>query len=46
VRLPVCGGTSQWTYENPQAWVDLYEVTRTVSPAQQAEQARFEKQGG
>ena len=46
VRLPVCGGASQWTYENPQAWVDLYEVTRTISPEQAPAQARFEATGG
>ena len=28
VRLPVCGGTAQWTYENPEHWTDLFEVWR------------------
>jgi hypothetical protein len=26
VRLPACGGAAQWTYQNPQAWIDLYQV--------------------
>jgi hypothetical protein len=25
VRIPVCGGTIQLTYENPQRWIDLYQ---------------------
>ena len=41
VRLPVCGGTAQWTYENPQQWIDLYDVTRSVSAALAKEQATF-----
>ncbi len=28
VRLPVCGGTAQWTLENPEHWIDLYQVWR------------------
>ena len=28
VRLPACGGTAQWSYQNPQQWVDLYDVWR------------------
>ena len=28
VRLPACGGTAQWTYQNPQQWTDLYTVWR------------------
>ena len=28
LRLPVCGGTAQWSYQNPQHWVDLYFVWR------------------
>ena len=28
VRLPVCGGTAQWTLENPEHWTDLYQVWR------------------
>lgn len=28
LRIPVCGGTLQWTYQNPQRWIDLYEVWR------------------
>lgn len=28
VRLPVCGGTAQWSYQNPAGWTDLYEVWR------------------
>jgi hypothetical protein len=28
LRIPVCGGPMQWTYQNPQQWVDLYEVWR------------------
>jgi hypothetical protein len=42
VRLPVCGGNAQWTYENPQQWVDLYDVTRKVSPVEAENQARLE----
>lgn len=26
VRLPPCGGVAQWTYENPEFWVDLFQV--------------------
>jgi hypothetical protein len=42
VRLPVCGGSAQWTYQNPQHWVNLYNVTRKVTPEEAGEQARFE----
>lgn len=42
VRLPSCGGTAQWTYENPEAWTDLFQVFSTVSPALKAEQERYE----
>jgi hypothetical protein len=28
LRFPVCGGTAQWTYQNPQQWTDLYTVWR------------------
>lgn len=28
LRFPVCGGTAQWTYQNPQEWTDLYYVWR------------------
>jgi hypothetical protein len=28
LRIPVCGGTMQWSYENPQQWIDLYNVWR------------------
>jgi hypothetical protein len=43
VRLPVCEGTAQWTYQNPEMWVDLFPVFRTVSPAVAEEQARWER---
>ena len=43
VRLPACGGTAQWTYENPQQWIDLFEVTPTVSAALAKQQAAFER---
>lgn len=43
VRLPVCGGTAQWTYENPERWVDLYQITRNVSSNQRLAQASFER---
>lgn len=42
VRLPSCGGTAQWTYENPEAWTDLFQVFATVSPALKAEQEGYE----
>ena len=42
VRLPSCGGTAQWTYENPEAWTNLFQVFATVSPALKAEQDRYE----
>jgi hypothetical protein len=41
VRLPVCGGTAQWTYENPQQWIDLYTISRSVSDALAREHATF-----
>jgi hypothetical protein len=25
-RIPVCGGTAQWSYPNPVSWTDVYEV--------------------
>ena len=28
VRLPVCGGTAQWTVSNPEHWVPLGELRR------------------
>jgi hypothetical protein len=28
VRLPVCGGTAQWTLSNPERWVPLGELRR------------------
>jgi hypothetical protein len=28
VRLPVCGGTAQWTVSNPERWVPLGELRR------------------
>ena len=28
VRLPACGGTAQWTYQNPEQWVNLFQVSR------------------
>lgn len=28
VRIPVCGGTVQWSIPNPQQWTDLYTVWR------------------
>jgi hypothetical protein len=28
VRLPPCGGTAQWTYENPENWIDLFQIWR------------------
>jgi hypothetical protein len=28
VRLPTCGGAAQWTYENPEYWIDLFQVHR------------------
>jgi hypothetical protein len=43
VRLPVCGGTVQWTYQDPENWVDLTTVFRNISPAEAAEQANWEK---
>jgi hypothetical protein len=43
VRLPVCGGTAQWTYENPENWVDLTTVFRNISSAEVAVQANWEK---
>jgi len=26
LRIPVCGGTVKWTYQNPEYWIDLTEV--------------------
>jgi hypothetical protein len=43
VRLPVCGGTAQWAYQNPLAWTDLYPVSRKVHPALAVEQGEFER---
>lgn len=43
VRLPVCGGAAQWTYENPEQWVDLFDVARSVSPETAAQQAKYEQ---
>jgi hypothetical protein len=43
VRLPVRGGTAQWTYQNPENWVDLTTVFRTISSAEAEEQANWEK---
>jgi len=43
VRLPVCEGTAQWTYQNPEIWVDLFPVFRRVSPAVAEEQAGWER---
>lgn len=28
LRIPVCSGTAQWSYQNPQQWIDLYETWR------------------
>ena len=28
VRLPVCGGESEWTYGNPDIWTPLYHMWR------------------
>jgi hypothetical protein len=42
VRLPVCGGSAQWTYQNPEHWNDLYNVTRKVAPEEAEKQARLE----
>ena len=43
VRLPVCGGTAQWTYENPEQWTNLFQVERDISPERISEQTRFEQ---
>ena len=43
VRLPVCGGTAQWTEENPERWSDLFQVTRNVSPQMAVIQQRYEQ---
>jgi hypothetical protein len=43
VRLPVCEGTAQWTYQNPQVWVDLFPVFRKISPEVAQEQASWER---
>jgi hypothetical protein len=43
VRLPVCGGTAQWTYENPEQWTDLYQVYTHPSSEIVARQAKFEQ---
>jgi hypothetical protein len=44
VRLPICGGTAQWTYENPQQWVDLFDVARSASATARDGQAKLEQQ--
>jgi len=28
LRLPTCGGTAQWTFQNPESWTDLYQIWR------------------
>lgn len=28
VRIPACGGVSQWTYEDPEKWADMFHVWR------------------
>lgn len=43
VRLPVCGGTAQWTEEDPQSWVDLYQVTPDVPAQIAAQQQAYEQ---
>jgi hypothetical protein len=43
VRLPACGGTAQWTYENPEQWIDLFQVSTKVAPSEALEQAKLEK---
>jgi hypothetical protein len=43
VRLPACGGTTQWTYENPENWTNLYQVERKIAPEVVLEQAKFEQ---
>ena len=42
VRLPVCGGTAQWAYQNPEEWVNLFQVSRKAAPEVMKEQAQFE----
>jgi hypothetical protein len=41
VRLPVCGGTVQWTTENPLHWTDLYDAYRPEKAS--AEQRKFQE---
>jgi hypothetical protein len=43
LRLPTCGGTVQWTYQNPMHWNDHMQVFRNASPAVVAEHATWEK---
>jgi hypothetical protein len=43
VRLPACGGTAQWTYENPENWTNLYQVERKIAHEVVLEQAKFEQ---
>lgn len=42
VRLPVCDGAAQWTYENPEQWTDMYQVIRTVSSAELPKHLQYE----
>jgi hypothetical protein len=43
VRLPVCGRTVQFTFENPERWTDLVHVERKIAPKAVSEQAKFEQ---